>query len=70
MRITLFTPIILYNPFYLGDTVLLEGVATAIQTAFSNDIYIASHYPELFIEHPSIKGIGLNDNVENARKID
>jgi ADP-heptose:LPS heptosyltransferase len=70
VRPTFFPPIILYNPFYLGDSVLLEGVAMAMQSPFMSEVYIASSYPELFIGHPFVKGIALNEIIDGARRVD
>jgi hypothetical protein len=70
VRPTFFPPVVLCNPFFLGDSVLLEGVAMALQDPFWGDIYVASNYPELFIGHPFIKGIALDEAIGGARRID
>ncbi len=50
-------PIGLYNPFFIGDSVILEPLAQYLHDAFENDMYVVSKYPELFVGHPVVKGI-------------
>lgn len=47
----------LYNPYYLGDTVLLEGCASALQSSFNTDVYVISKYPEIFENNPYVIGL-------------
>jgi len=53
--------IALYNPYFIGDTVLLEPIATQLKQLMDDDIYIISNYSELLEGHPTIKGAGAVD---------
>ena len=55
-----FPPIVLNNPYFLGDSVLLEGIADTLSEVLKTDVYVSSNYPELFIGHPCIKGLSLD----------
>jgi len=47
--------ILLINPYFMGDTVLLEPVARQLQSATQDDVFILSNYPDLLIGHPVIQ---------------
>ena len=50
-------PIALINPYYIGDSVLLTGIAESLYREYGNKIYVLSKYPELFENHPFIIGL-------------
>ena len=51
----------LYNPSYLGDSVLLEPIARKLSESIDDEVSVISHYPDLYIGHPSIKGFAFSD---------
>lgn len=53
-----FPPLGLVNRYYLGDTVLVLGVAEALAATTDTDVYVLSGYPELFAHHPGVQGLG------------
>lgn len=52
-----FPTITLRNKYYLGDNVLLEPVARILAESFGAPVYVSSRYPEVFIGHPTVRGI-------------
>ena len=64
-----FPDIILYNPYYIGDTVLLISLAEELQRQFGNHVYIATKYTELLDIHPTIKAIPLQTSYDQKYKI-
>ena len=52
-----FPDIALLNQYYIGDSVLLEAPARLLSELLGVNVSIISNYPELFIGHPSIRGI-------------
>lgn len=47
-----FPPIALINKYYIGDTVLLTGIAESLTKEYDTKVYIVSNYPELLENHP------------------
>ena len=65
-----FPPIVLRNDKYIGDNVIIEPIARILAGTFPA-VYIASNYPEMFIAHPSIIGVGLQAQCpDNASLVD
>ena len=60
----------LYNPYYIGDTVLLEPIARTLHERLGTDVFVLSNYPELFIGHPTIRSAFPKDVPAGARVID
>lgn len=60
--------VLLINPFYLGDSVLLEPIGSQLHNIVKDDIYIISNYSELFVGHPTIKASN-NTEIENVQHI-
>ena len=60
---TFFPNIALLNRYYLGDSVLLEPIACMIAESLGTEVSIASNYSELFLGHPSVRGIALDRDV-------
>lgn len=50
----IFPPIGIYQPWHIGDNVLIEPIARKFAELFSQKIYVLSKYPELYNEHPDI----------------
>ena len=64
------SPIILRNPYYIGDTVLIEPIARLLEDKFQIDIYIQSAYSELLLNHPTVKYLPLESSIEEVQYID
>lgn len=58
---SLFPSMVLVNKFYLGDTVLLQPIAEAINQVYNCEVYIVSRYPELLENQSIVKGLSFND---------
>lgn len=48
----LFPPLALLNRYYIGDTVLLTGIAEGLAKEYNTKVYVISNYPELLENHP------------------
>lgn len=47
-----FPPLALLNRYYIGDTVLLTGIAESLTKEYNTKVYVVSNYPELLENHP------------------
>lgn len=66
----MFPPVVLQHNYWIGDTVLLEPIARTLAT-YMDDVYVASNFPQIYANHPSVTGIPLDDTIpEGARVID
>ena len=65
----IFPDIGLLNRFYLGDTVLLEPIADILATCGNGSCYVISNYPEIFQNHPRVKGIAQTDLMVNGLSV-
>lgn len=67
----LFPPIGLYQPFHIGDNVIIEPIAATFADTLNTNIYVISKYPSMFQHHPTVIGLSLNDtHPTNMRTID
>ncbi len=57
---SLFPHIGLYQPFHIGDNVLVEPIAAELSTHVDQKIYVLSKYSDMFNEHPSVIGMPLD----------
>jgi ADP-heptose:LPS heptosyltransferase len=62
--------IVFDNRFYLGDSILLEPIASIFSEVIGKKVYIRSGYSELFDNHPNIIGIDDSGLPDNARIVD
>jgi ADP-heptose:LPS heptosyltransferase len=72
-RLGFFPPLALINKYYIGDTVLLTGIAEVLTKEYETKVYIVSNYPELLINHPYVIPINfdqMNDLPDDCRIID
>lgn len=51
-KLGFFPPLALLNRYYIGDTVLLTGIAESLSKEYDTEVYVISNYPELLINHP------------------
>ena len=58
----------LFNPYFIGDSVMLEAIARKLSE--KTEVAIISSYPELFIAHPVVKAYTLDDMPEDINLID
>ncbi len=45
-------PLALLNRYYIGDTVLLTGIAESLTKEYDTEVYVISNYSELLANHP------------------
>lgn len=66
-----FPDIALLNRYYLGDSVLCEPIARLLSESMGSEVYVVSNYPDLFLGHPSIRGVSLDSKLTtHSRLID
>ena len=58
----------LFNPYFIGDSVMLEAIARKLSE--KTEVAIISSYPELFIAHPVVKAYTLDDMPDDINLID
>lgn len=49
---SVFPALALLNRYYIGDTVLLTGIAEGLAKQYDTQVYIVSNYPELLLNNP------------------
>jgi len=66
---SMFPPLGLLNRFYLGDAVLLEAIADTLSEQFGIETFVLSQYPELFENHPRVRGLSLTEEYDPGLRV-
>jgi hypothetical protein len=61
-------PICLDHEYFLGDTVLLEALASYL-AQYHESVFVSSDYPEIFENNPAVSGISREEDIPESTKL-
>jgi ADP-heptose:LPS heptosyltransferase len=56
-----------WNPYHIGDSVLIEPVADTLAMSLGKEVSVITSHPEIFEQHPRVKGLNIDSDVEVYR---